>query len=83
MASKHILYTHKYNDDRIIHVNLNQDIPKPLEVGTHLDMTYSVKWISTNVTFGFCFDVYLDYPFFEHQERDVNGESGWNLVHGD
>lgn len=52
---------------QIIHVNLTQDIPKPLEVGKHLDMTYSVKWIPTNVTFGRRFDVYLDYPFFEHQ----------------
>lgn len=30
-------------------------------------MTYSVKWMSTNVTFARRFDVYLDYPFFEHQ----------------
>ncbi|KAL1366013.1 hypothetical protein HN51_013926 [Arachis hypogaea] len=69
---KHVLYTHKniivkYNKDQIIHVNLTQDIPKPLEVGRHLDMTYAVKWIPTNITFGRRFDVYLDYPFFEHQ----------------
>lgn len=30
-------------------------------------MTYSVKWIPTNITFARRFDVYLDYPFFEHQ----------------
>ncbi|XP_061337174.1 transmembrane 9 superfamily member 1 [Gastrolobium bilobum] len=69
---KHVLYTHKniivkYNKDQIIHVNLTHDNPKPLEAGRPLDMTYSVKWISTNITFGRRFDVYLDYPFFEHQ----------------
>ncbi|GAY62487.1 hypothetical protein CUMW_218180 [Citrus unshiu] len=69
---KHVLYTHKiisfkYNKDQIIHVNLTQDGPKPLEVGRTLDMTYSVKWTPTNVTFARRFDVYLDYPFFEHQ----------------
>jgi hypothetical protein len=52
---------------QIIHVNLTQDSPKPLEVGRKLEMTYSVKWTSTNVTFAHRFDVYLDYPFFEHQ----------------
>ncbi|GMJ06852.1 transmembrane nine 1, endomembrane protein 12 [Hibiscus trionum] len=69
---KHVLYTHKnivikYNKDQIIHVNLTQESPKPLEAGRVLDMTYSVKWIPTNVTFPRRFDVYLDYPFFEHQ----------------
>ncbi|KAG5016106.1 hypothetical protein JHK85_022242 [Glycine max] len=69
---KHVLYTHKninvqYNKDQIIHVNLTYDNPRPLEVGKSLDMTYSVKWSPTNVTFGRRFDVYLDYPFFEHQ----------------
>lgn len=34
-------------------------------------MTYSVKWTPTNVTFARRFDVYLDYPFFEHQV-DIN-----------
>lgn len=52
---------------QIIHVNLSQEIPKPLEVGRTLDMTYSVKWTPTNVSFAHRFDVYLDYPFFEHQ----------------
>ncbi|MBA0873244.1 hypothetical protein Goshw_030009 [Gossypium schwendimanii] len=51
----------------IIHVNLTQESPKPLEAGRVLDMTYSVKWLQTNVTFARRFDVYLDYPFFEHQ----------------
>ncbi|KAM7482163.1 hypothetical protein LguiB_006746 [Lonicera macranthoides] len=70
--TKHVLYTHKniivrYNKDQIIHVNLTQENPKPLEVGRTFDMTYSVKWIPTNITFARRFDVYLDYPFFEHQ----------------
>ena len=56
---------------QIINVNLTQESPKPLEVGRTLDMTYSVKWISTNVTFARRFDVYLDYPFFEHQVNVV------------
>ncbi|XP_047333661.1 transmembrane 9 superfamily member 1-like [Impatiens glandulifera] len=69
---KHVLYTHKniviqYNKDQIIHVNLTQDSQSSLEVGKKLELTYSVKWIPTNVTFGRRFDVYLDYPFFEHQ----------------
>ncbi|KAK4745129.1 hypothetical protein SAY87_011441 [Trapa incisa] len=70
--SKHVLYTHKritiqYNKDQIIHVNMTQENPKSLDVGRALDLTYSVKWDSTNVTFGRRFDVYLDHPFFEHQ----------------
>ncbi|CAB4298276.1 unnamed protein product [Prunus armeniaca] len=69
---KHVLFTHKniivkYNKDQIIHVNLTQDSPRPLEAGKKLDLTYSVKWIPTTVTFARRFDVYLDYPFFEHQ----------------
>ncbi|KAF7803615.1 transmembrane 9 superfamily member 1 [Senna tora] len=71
-SGKHVLYTHKnimvrYNKDQIIHVNLTHESPKPFEAGKPLDMTYSVKWIPTNVTFARRFDVYLDYPFFEHQ----------------
>lgn len=54
---------------QIIHVNLTQESPKPLEVGRTLDLTYSVKWTQTNVTFARRFDVYLDYPFFEHQVK--------------
>ena len=56
---------------QIIHVNLTHDDPKPLEAGRSLDMTYSVKWIATNVTFRHRFDVYLDYPFFEHQVINI------------
>lgn len=52
---------------QIIHVNLTQENPKSLEASRALDLTYSVKWIQTNVTFARRFDVYLDYPFFEHQ----------------
>ncbi|XP_052138718.1 transmembrane 9 superfamily member 1-like [Oryza glaberrima] len=70
--NKRYLYTHKsilvkYNDNRIIHVNLTQESPKLLEAGKKLDMTYSVKWLQTDVTFARRFEVYLDYPFFEHQ----------------
>uniref|UniRef100_A0A3Q7IUF3 Transmembrane 9 superfamily member n=1 Tax=Solanum lycopersicum TaxID=4081 RepID=A0A3Q7IUF3_SOLLC len=70
--NKHVLYTHKnfliqYNKDQIIHVNLTQENPKPLEEGRLLGMTYSVKWVPTNITYERRFDVYLDYPFFEHQ----------------
>ncbi|CAI0375323.1 unnamed protein product [Linum tenue] len=69
---KHVLYTHKtitvkYNKNQIIHVNLTQEGAKPLEAGRSVEMTYSVKWIATNVSFARRFDVYLDYPFFEHQ----------------
>ncbi|GJN13657.1 hypothetical protein PR202_gb00387 [Eleusine coracana subsp. coracana] len=70
--NKHYLYTHKnilikYNENRIIHVNLTQDSPKLLEAGKKLEMTYSVKWVATDVPFARRFEVYLDYPFFEHQ----------------
>ncbi|XP_057532278.1 transmembrane 9 superfamily member 1-like [Amaranthus tricolor] len=69
---KPMLYTHrnfiiKYNGNQIIHVNLTQDGAKTLVDGKVYDMTYSVKWMPTDVTFGRRFDVYLDYPFFEHQ----------------
>lgn len=60
-------YTNGFFLLQIIHVNLTQENPKPLEVGKKLDMTYSVKWSETNITFGHRFDVYLDYHFFEHQ----------------
>ncbi|MQL88303.1 hypothetical protein Taro_020857 [Colocasia esculenta] len=70
--NKHYLFTHKdivvkYNGDQIIHVNLTQGGPKPLEAGKTLDMTYSMKWIKTDIAFARRFDVYLDHPFFEHQ----------------
>ncbi|KAJ8436947.1 hypothetical protein Cgig2_017372 [Carnegiea gigantea] len=70
--AKHLLYTNKnfiikYNGNQIIHVNLTQDNAKPVEEGRVYDMTYTVKWIPTNVPFARRFDVYLDYPFFEHQ----------------
>ena len=60
---------------QIIHVNLTQESPKPLEAGKVLDMTYSIKWIPTNVTFARRFDVYLDYPFFEHQVSSIIDDS--------
>ncbi|XP_015689532.2 transmembrane 9 superfamily member 1-like [Oryza brachyantha] len=70
--NKYFLFTHKnivirYNGNQIIHVNLTQESPKLIDAGKALDMTYSVKWEPTNVTFAHRFDVYLDYPFFEHQ----------------
>lgn len=70
--NKHVLFTHKnlvinYNGNQIIHVNLTQENAKPLEEGRVLEMTYSVKFIPTNTSFARRFDVYLDYPFFEHQ----------------
>ncbi|KAL8485912.1 hypothetical protein ACS0TY_027991 [Phlomoides rotata] len=70
--NKHVLFTHKnlvinYNGNQIIHVNLTQEGAKPLEEGRVLEMTYSVKFVPTNTSFARRFDVYLDYPFFEHQ----------------
>ncbi|XP_042035692.1 transmembrane 9 superfamily member 1-like [Salvia splendens] len=70
--NRHVLLTHKnlvihYNENQIIHINLTQENAKPLEEGRVLEMTYSVKWIPTNISFARRFDVYLDYPFFEHQ----------------
>eukprot|EP01018_Ginkgo_biloba_P034370 Gb_13844 [translate_table: standard] len=69
---RHLLYTHKNlvvksNNDQIIHLNLTQENPQPLVAGKMLELTYSVKWVNTNITFPRRFDVYLDYPFFEHQ----------------
>ncbi|XP_047980576.1 transmembrane 9 superfamily member 1-like [Salvia hispanica] len=70
--NRHVLLTHKnlvihYNENQIIHINLTQENAKPLEEGRVLELTYSVKWIPTNISFARRFDVYLDYPFFEHQ----------------
>ncbi|XP_066318612.1 transmembrane 9 superfamily member 1-like [Miscanthus floridulus] len=70
--NKYFLFTHKnivirYNGNQIIHVNLTQESPKLIDVNKALDMTYSVNWEPTNITFAHRFDVYLDYPFFEHQ----------------
>eukprot|EP00252_Welwitschia_mirabilis_P021823 TRINITY_DN5713_c0_g2_i1.p1 TRINITY_DN5713_c0_g2~~TRINITY_DN5713_c0_g2_i1.p1 ORF type:complete len:590 (-),score=79.03 TRINITY_DN5713_c0_g2_i1:356-2125(-) len=69
---RHLLYTHKnlvvqYNKNQIIHLNLTPENPQPLASGKKMDLTYSVKWIPTTVTFRRRFDVYLDHPFFEHQ----------------
>ncbi|CAA6663835.1 unnamed protein product [Spirodela intermedia] len=74
---KYYLFTHKdivvkYNGDQIIHVNLTQDGAKPLEVGRTLDMTYSVKWVKTNITFAKRFDVYLDYPFLSTRPHMIH-----------
>ncbi|GLJ40297.1 hypothetical protein SUGI_0828140 [Cryptomeria japonica] len=61
---KYLLYTHK---NIILKFNNDQENPTPLTAGKSLELTYSVKWVETNVTFARRFDVYLDYPFFEHQ----------------
>ncbi|KAL3366261.1 hypothetical protein AABB24_011090 [Solanum stoloniferum] len=70
--NKHVVYTHKmiqiqYNRDQIISVNLSQAIPKPLEEGRTLDMTYSLKWFPTNISYEQRFNVYLNNYFFENQ----------------
>ncbi|MCO5591009.1 hypothetical protein L7F22_044985 [Adiantum nelumboides] len=70
--SKHLLYSHKnfivkYNQDQIIQVNMTQDSPQRLLPGKTLELTYSISWLDTDVTFPRRFDAYLDYPFFEHQ----------------
>ncbi|KAF3675376.1 Transmembrane 9 superfamily member 3 [Capsicum annuum] len=71
-TNKHVVYTHKmlhitYNRDQIIHLNLSQEIPKPLEEGRTLNMTYSVKWSPTEVSYAQRFDIYLNYYFFENE----------------
>ncbi|CAN4099949.1 unnamed protein product [Withania somnifera] len=70
--SKYLVYTHKmfhtmYNRHQIIYVNLSQENPKPLEEGKILDMTYSVKWSPTSVSYAQRFNVYLNYYFFENE----------------
>lgn len=53
--------------NQIIQVNLTQEGPQRLVPGKSLDLTYSVTWSETDIAFARRFDVYLDYPFFEHQ----------------
>ncbi|KAH7284451.1 hypothetical protein KP509_34G054800 [Ceratopteris richardii] len=70
--SEFYLFTHKsfnikYNDNQIIQVNLSHGDPQKLVPGKSLDLTYSVSWSETDTPFARRFDVYLDYPFFEHQ----------------
>ncbi|ONK73003.1 uncharacterized protein A4U43_C04F26020 [Asparagus officinalis] len=86
----HYLFIHKnilvqYSGNQIIHVNLTQESPKLLEAGKKIDMTYSVKWSETNVTFAHRFDIYLDYPFFERQARsychDLYSVLCFNFIH--
>jgi len=67
-----LLYTHKrfviaYNQDRIIQVNLTSENPVALTAGSTIEFSYSVDWVSTDISFGRRFDRYLDYDFFEHQ----------------
>lgn len=68
----HALYTHKmiqidYNRDQIIHINLSHEMPKPLEEGRTLDMTYSIKWFPINISYEQRFNVYLNNYFFENE----------------
>ncbi|PKA46971.1 hypothetical protein AXF42_Ash011645 [Apostasia shenzhenica] len=83
--NKQYLFTHKsiivtYNGDQIIHANLTQENSKLLDAGKTLEMTYSVKWIPTNITFAHRFDVYLDYPFFEHQRSPSKEKVDLNMI---
>ncbi|KAK4375284.1 hypothetical protein RND71_005961 [Anisodus tanguticus] len=50
-----------------LRVNHSQESPKPLEEGKVLDMTYSVKWVPTNISYAKRFNVYLNYNFFENE----------------
>jgi transmembrane 9 superfamily protein 3 len=45
-------------------------------------MTYSVKWVQTNVAFARRFEVYLDYPFFEHQVILIRTRDQPNISYG-
>jgi hypothetical protein len=45
-------------------------------------MTYSVKWVQTNVAFARRFEVYLDYPFFEHQVLLISTRGNQNILFG-
>eukprot|EP00823_Brevimastigomonas_motovehiculus_P008249 TRINITY_DN7529_c0_g1_i1.p1 TRINITY_DN7529_c0_g1~~TRINITY_DN7529_c0_g1_i1.p1 ORF type:complete len:599 (-),score=94.51 TRINITY_DN7529_c0_g1_i1:130-1926(-) len=66
------VYTHKdfsiaYNGDQIIQVNLTSEDPRPIIAGESHPMTFSVRWVPTNLEFVHRFDRYLDFDFFEHQ----------------
>lgn len=66
------IWTHKllrinYNDNRIIQVNLTSEEPRALKAGDTVELTYSVVWVPTDITFTRRFERYLDYNFFEHQ----------------
>jgi transmembrane 9 superfamily protein 3 len=70
--AKYLIHTHtdfviQYNKDQIIQVNLTQGNLQPIKAGNRVELTYAVKWVETLTSFGRRFDVYLDYPFFEHQ----------------
>ncbi|CAK9237988.1 unnamed protein product [Sphagnum troendelagicum] len=70
--AKYLIHTHtdfviQYNKDQIIQVNLTQGNLQPIKAGNSVELTYAVKWVETLTSFGRRFDVYLDYPFFEHQ----------------
>lgn len=66
------IYTHKsfdiaWNGDRIVHVNLTSEKPKPLVAGANLEFSFTVNWVPTDIPFARRFERYLDYNFFEHQ----------------
>lgn len=66
------IYTHKhfdiaYNGNQIIQVNLTSDMPVLIREGATLELTYSVKWAPTLVSFDKRFEKYLDSTFFEHK----------------
>ncbi|MCD7466354.1 hypothetical protein HAX54_002964 [Datura stramonium] len=72
-------------------MSISQDGPKPLEAGRTLDMTYSVKWEPTNISFARRFEIHWFSILILHDghlsywsgvydidadERDVSEESG-------
>eukprot|EP00602_Paraphysomonas_sp_CaronLab_P004410 CAMPEP_0185033530 /NCGR_PEP_ID=MMETSP1103-20130426/22539_1 /TAXON_ID=36769 /ORGANISM="Paraphysomonas bandaiensis, Strain Caron Lab Isolate" /LENGTH=521 /DNA_ID=CAMNT_0027569823 /DNA_START=70 /DNA_END=1632 /DNA_ORIENTATION=+ len=66
------IFTHRslslsYNDNRIIEANLTSENPVPIELGSTLRYTYSVRWKATTKPFETRFNRYLEYDFFEHQ----------------
>lgn len=54
---------------QIIQVNLTSEEPRALKAGDTVELTYSVVWVPTDITFTRRFERYLDYNFFEHQVR--------------
>jgi len=73
-SSNHVnyLYTHQkfsigYNDQNIVQVSLTAENPVPIVEGANVQFTYSVEWVSSDVTFEGRFRSYLDHKFFEHK----------------
>jgi transmembrane 9 superfamily protein 3 len=64
----------RYNNDRIVHVKMNNTKPVVLDFSpgqlhpyTSLNFTYTVNWIPTNQSYETRFKQYLDTDFFQHQ----------------